>query len=230
MTLAQMILSSGFFVQLVLVALLFASVYSWAIAFKKYKELKNLGLANDEFINFYRETKKLSDIYQTAKNSETKTCSYIFQKGYEEFLKVNEMKALSSKDFSFQDYFSNSGVGSIKRALNIATSEIIAGLERYLTVLATVGAICPFLGLFGTVWGIINSFMGLAEGGTTLDAIAPGVAEALITTAVGLIAAIPAVIFYNYFSNKITQMQTNMNSFSLEFLNMVERIWPTIGK
>jgi biopolymer transport protein TolQ len=119
-------------------------------------------------------------------------------------------------------------VGSIQRATQIASSEELTRLERRLPWLATTGAVTPFIGLFGTVWGIIDAFHGLGDAGSaTLRAVAPGISEALITTAAGLFAAVPAVIFYNMYMNNIREFGARMDDFSLEILNTVERVGTT---
>ena len=122
-----------------------------------------------------------------------------------------------------KQHFSQFGFTGLQRALNSAIHDHISALSDRLTMLASIGSVAPFIGLFGTVWGIINSFSGLSTGNSTLDAVAPGIAEALVATAVGLAAAIPAVWFFNIFQQQLDQISADLDSASEEFLNHVEK-------
>ena len=143
----------------------------------------------------------------------------VFDEGYNEFSRLIE----EAGDHKLKEHFQNFGLGSIERAMKKGANSSNIDLEDRLSTLASIGSVTPFVGLFGTVWGIINSFTGLAGGGATLDAVAPGIAEALVATAVGLAAAIPAVWFYNSFNTRVETLNTGIDSFEQELLNSVER-------
>ncbi|MEI8346265.1 MAG: MotA/TolQ/ExbB proton channel family protein, partial [Pseudomonadota bacterium] len=146
----------------------------------------------------------------------------MFHEGYNELSKIRGSADSVSKDILL-NHFQHFGMGAIERALKKGANESQKQLEQYLSMLASIGSISPFIGLFGTVWGIINAFRGLAGGGSTLDAVAPGIAEALVTTAIGIFAAIPAVWFYNYFVSINSRMNSDMDNFAQDFTNLVER-------
>ena len=139
-----------------------------------------------------------------------------------EIIKIKKCFEGCEKD-SLKRHFQNFGLGVIERAMSKGITDSNLKLDSYLSILASIGSITPFIGLFGTVWGIINSFTGLASGGGTLEAVAPGIAEALVATAIGLFAAIPAVWFYNIYSNENSKINSEMESFGQDFLNIVER-------
>ena len=146
----------------------------------------------------------------------------MFNLSYSEFLKIykNMEKRPNEK---IQEYFSHFGMGALERCLRKGMNLANDRLESLLSTLASIGSISPFIGLFGTVWGIINSFSGLAAGGGTIESVAPGIAEALVVTAVGLATAIPAVWFYNHFNNENRKFNVDMDSFGQDFLNLIER-------
>lgn len=219
----QMIASSGTVVKIVLGILIFASTYSWAIILKKRNELKSFTRSNEEFLNFYRNNVNLNDIFVKSKEMEYSPYQSIFQRGYEEFIKIREGLKQIGKDM-LQDHFSSHGLLAIERAIKRSLNDSTDKMDADLQALASIGSIAPFIGLFGTVWGIIDAFVALGEGVTSLDAVAPGIAEALVTTAIGLFTAIPAVFFYNYFSSSINKISMQTESYSQEFLNMLERL------
>ena len=147
-----------------------------------------------------------------------------FKRGFGELDKIQEQLANGkSAKSDLKKHFLEFGFDSISRAMKKGANENNLELEKFNSILASIGSISPFIGLFGTVWGIINSFTGLASGGGTIDAVAPGIAEALVATAVGLAAAIPAVWFYNSFSNRNAEFNSEMESFEQDFLNIIER-------
>ncbi len=220
-SLIGMVLDAGFMVKLVLLLLLVFSVVSWAIIFLKYKYYRNIKKENEQFHAEYMKSSKLSDVLPSAKKYNYSTTAEVFRIGYSELTKSN-------KPFK-EGTSSNSEIGlssldNIERSLNKACNSEMTKLESALGFLATTGSASPFIGLFGTVWGIMDTFKGIgARGSATLAVVAPGISEALIATAAGLAAAIPAVIFYNYFLNRSKIMVQEMDNFSAEFLNIVER-------
>jgi biopolymer transport protein TolQ len=215
----QILWESGLVVKLVLLLLVLSSVLSWTIIWQKYKELKTLTEANDKFNDFFRKSNSITDIHKEASENTESTMSLMFKKGFDE---LNKTLAAVGRG-NLAGHFSTYGFQSIERALKAAYNTANERMDLRVSLLATIGSITPFIGLFGTVWGIIDAFSGLSQGGGSIEAVAPGIAEALVATAVGLAAAIPAVVFYNLFNNQISRINSQMESFSQEFLNLVER-------
>ncbi|MBF0313026.1 MAG: MotA/TolQ/ExbB proton channel family protein [Oligoflexia bacterium] len=220
----QIIVSSGIVVKIVLLTLISASIYSWALIFKKRKELNQLHARDLEFLVFYRSSVNLNDIYLKCKELPYSPSMSVFQKGHEEFLKIRDGLGKNVGKEVLQEHFTNYGLTSIERAIKRALSETSDKIDASLSTLASIGSIAPFIGLFGTVWGIIDAFVGLSSGITSLDAVAPGIAEALVATAIGLAAAIPAVFFYNHFNNQSDKLISQTESYAHDFLNMLERL------
>ncbi|MBF0297206.1 MAG: MotA/TolQ/ExbB proton channel family protein [Oligoflexia bacterium] len=148
----------------------------------------------------------------------------IFQKGHEEFIKIRDSLGKGTSKEILYEHFSSFGFTSVERALKRAINDSNDKMNSSLSTLASIGSAAPFIGLLGTVWGIIDAFVGLGEGITSLDAVAPGIAEALVATAIGLATAIPAVFFYNHFNNANEKLNLEMDSYGQEFINMLERI------
>jgi biopolymer transport protein TolQ len=216
-----MILDAGLMVKFVLLLLLIFSVVSWAIIFLKYKYYREIKKENELFNSDYLKSTKLSDVLPAAKKYPFSTTAEVFRAGYSELTKVNRTFKEPS---SHSEEVGLSSLDNVERSLNKACNSEITKLESSLGFLATTGSASPFIGLFGTVWGIMDTFKGIgARGSATLAVVAPGISEALIATAAGLAAAIPAVIFYNYFLNRTKTMIQEMDNFSAEFLNIVER-------
>lgn len=219
-SLLGMILDAGLVVQFVLLILLILSVVSWTIIFIKFRYYRKIKSENEAFDSDYQRSTKLSDILPAAKKYSYSTTAEVFRVGYTELTKVNRL----SKDAARGEDISLSSLDNVERALNRASGTEMTKLESALGFLATTGSASPFIGLFGTVWGIMETFKAIgARGSATLAVVAPGISEALIATAAGLAAAIPAVIFYNYFLNKSKTMVQEMDNFADEFLNIVER-------
>jgi biopolymer transport protein TolQ len=209
----SMVRNTGFVAQLVLVILLVFSVFSWAIIFSKWGAFRRARVQSSRFVRAFRKAQRLQDIAAVAEQFKPSPLVPVFEGSWEEYRRQNGNNNPPERK-----------VIAVQRAASIATSEEITRLERRLPWLATTGAVTPFIGLFGTVWGIIDAFHGLGTAGAaTLRAVAPGISEALITTAAGLLAAIPAVIFYNLLNNQIREFGSRMDDFTLEFLNAVER-------
>jgi len=228
-SLLGMVLDAGIMVQFVLLLLVAFSVASWAIILMKHRVIKRTRKENEEFLNVYMKSNKLSDVLAESRKFRNSSIAEVFRAGYSELGKITrEMKetaAVQAKesDLSLLEF---RGIDNVERALNRACGTESSKLESALGFLATTGSACPFIGLFGTVWGIMNAFRGIgARGSATLAVVAPGISEALIATAAGLAAAIPAVIFYNYYLNRIRAINLEMDSFASEFLNLVERYY-----
>ncbi len=221
----SLVSQSGPIAQMVLLILLFFSLFSWGIIFQKVRFYKEVGQQSQEFYDRFRRTSSLSELYSKCERFPQSPLAGMFKGGYEEL--SQQMESSNSGDDSPQLTL-NPGtlksLGSVERALQKMAHTEMTVLESSLPWLATTGAVSPFIGLFGTVIGIINAFQGLGEGAvTTIQAVAPGISEALVATAAGLFAAIPAVIAYNHFVNRLKLFGVEMDDFSAEFLNTVER-------
>ena len=213
----QLFANTQLVARIILLLLLFFSVFSWAIIFKKFRRFRTARRDSREFLKIFREGKKLSEIRNACKTLMASPLTEVFLAGYREI----ENQAMVVENSEAPHIRS---LDSVQRALQIAASSELNRMEQWLTWLATIGAITPFVGLLGTVWGIIDAFTGLGAAGTaSLRSVAPGISEALITTAAGLFAAIPAVMAYNYFLQKVKEFGAMMDDFALEFLNMTER-------
>ncbi|HOF05054.1 MAG TPA: protein TolQ [Syntrophales bacterium] len=223
-----MILDAGLMVKFVLLLLLGFSVVSWAIIWWKYRTLSRVKKENDQFLDAYVKSTRLADIFSEAKKFPESTLAEVFRSGYGELIKitktVRERVAVRDPGPHDEPVFEIKGIDNIERSLNRASGSETDKLEKALGFLATTGSACPFIGLFGTVWGIMDTFKGIgARGSATLAVVAPGISEALIATAAGLAAAIPAVIFFNYYTNRIKSLAMEMDAFATELVNIIER-------
>ncbi len=213
----QLLTNTGLVARIVLLILLAFSVLSWAIILHKSRSFKAARRESREFLQVFRQSKKLSEIRAFCRTLKMSPLPEVFQSGYREI----ESQAVMTENPGKPRIRS---LEAVRRALQIGASTELTRLENWLTWLATTGNVTPFVGLFGTVWGIIDAFHGMGTAGTaSLRSVAPGISEALITTAAGLFAAIPAVIAYNIFLQRIREFGTQMDDFSLEFLNLTER-------
>jgi biopolymer transport protein TolQ len=206
-------------VQLTLLLLVAMSVISWAIIFYKRKEMQKVKAENAKFLDFFWEAKSLDEVNRELRRYKHSPLAKIFQSGYKELLKIVENK----KDAK-SPQFSVSQIDNIHRVLRNASDREMNELENRLNFLATTGSTGPFIGLFGTVWGIMGSFQKIgATGSASLAVVAPGISEALIATAIGLLAAIPAVIFYNHFSTQLNSVDMDLSQFQSDLLNIIRR-------
>lgn len=209
----DLIAQSGPVAKVVLAILLVFSVVSWAIIFSKWALLRRARAQSARFMRMFRKSQRLQDVAAVAEQFRPSPLVAVFDNAYDELRRQvgNPTGAVRS-------------VTAVQRAMQIAASEELHRLERRLPWLATTAAASPFIGLFGTVWGIIDAFHALGTtGAATLRAVAPGISEALIATAAGLFAAIPAVIAYNQFTHSIREQGLRIDDFALELLNAVER-------
>ena len=210
----------------ILAILLFFSIVSWLIIIAKYIRLKRVQGQSRRFLDFFRKSKRFSEVNTMASQLAETPLTTLFKSGYAEL--DAQIKAARSDEpataatTNMRLLIKN--ISGIERALERAAGAEVSRLTRWLTFLATTAAACPFIGLFGTVWGIMSAFNAIGvSGSTSIVAVAPGISEALINTAAGLAAAIPALIAYNYFMGQIRQMRATMDDFALEFLNLTER-------
>lgn len=226
---STLIYTAGPVVKFVLVILLLMSFISWMIVFSKYLMIKSARNKSEKFLDLYHTSGNFGNLFTSTKHIGGPVAE-MFRAGYTELLKIKNSKTQGINQDSNSMQADNlspdlDNIVIIDRVIKKTMSSEISKLEGSLTFLATTGSTAPFIGLFGTVWGIMNSFIGLASSQDvhTLQAVAPGIAEALIATAVGLAAAIPAVVAYNYFISKVRVISIEMDNFLAEFLNVAER-------
>ncbi len=223
-----LVLHSGPMVKAVLLLLVFFSVVSWAIIALKWQVVRRARRGSRTFLEIFWKNERLGQIFEAARQLDGAPLAELFRAGYGELLRLTRRSGKlppAAESETPSDMTTDlGGVENIGRALARATNEEIGRLRRYLTFLATTGSTAPFVGLFGTVWGIMDAFREIgARGNATLAVVAPGISEALVATAAGLAAAIPAVIAYNYFNSKIDSLTAEMDNFHAELLNIVRR-------
>ena len=221
LSVVPLILGASPVVKGVLALLLLLSITSWGIMFNKWRRYRKVRREADAFSTTFWGGSDLdtvlASIPQQYPNSPLPN---IFQAGYREYMRHRRDDTSTGRG----KIVAGTGLDGIRRALDAAFSREMEGLSRHLAFLATVGSTSPFIGLFGTVWGIVGAFQGIAMSkSTSLVVVAPGIAEALIATAFGLVAAIPAVVAYNKFTSDLKRMASNMQQFSSEFLNIIAR-------
>ncbi len=218
----DMVIHSGPLVQLVLYLLLGFSIVSWGIAFYKFRQIRQARRESERFTTVFWETKNLASIHNASLEMKESPVAQVFRAGYQELMRITRARKQTATGEG--DFPEEGGVNNVERAMRRAMREQVTHLERALTFLATTASTAPFIGLFGTVWGIMNAFRGLSViQSSSIQAVAPGIAEALIATAVGLSAAIPAVMAYNYFSRQVKVLAFDMENFLAEFLNIADR-------
>ena len=208
-SLVQLFIRADFIVKAVIIILIAASVYSWALIFDKYKLFKRIEKSTSNFEDKFWKSKSAESFYNSLSNKEKDPVANIFQTAMTELIKTK------SKSSSIQS-------ARVSRVIEIAADKEIKLIEKHFTFLATVGSTAPFIGLFGTVWGIMNSFQSIAiSRNTSLAIVAPGIAEALFATALGLLAAIPAVVAYNKFNSDSKKYSARIENFSKRFLSII---------
>ena len=208
-SLIQLFLRADFIVKSVIVILIAASVYSWALIFEKYKLFKKIEKSTTSFEEKFWKSRSAESFYNTLTNRDKDPIATIFQSAMVELIKTK------SKSSTVQS-------ARVTRVLEISADKEIKLIEKHFTFLATVGSTAPFIGLFGTVWGIMNSFQSIAiSRNTSLAIVAPGIAEALFATALGLLAAIPAVVAYNKFNSDSKKYSARIENFSKRFISII---------
>jgi len=230
MNLIHMISNACLMVQFVMALLLIFSIASWSIILIKYLYIRKAYKESAYFTDFFWKSRDLSEAFAKAKQFHGSPIARVFRIGYLELKKLTKsgvpIKSSQSSGTAPHSSLGTkfTGIDNIKRALRRSINTEIAQMTQMVPFLATTGNTAPFIGLFGTVWGIMNSFHGIGlSGSASLAVVAPGISEALIATAAGLAAAIPAVIAFNYFMQKIRTLETELQSFSADFLNIIER-------
>ena len=205
----QLFLRADFIVKAVILILIAASVYSWALIFEKYKLFKRIEKSTTSFEEKFWKTRSAESFYNNFSNREKDPIGNIFQWAMAELIRTK------SKSSAVQ-------LARVSRVIEISADKEIKLIEKHFTFLATVGSTAPFIGLFGTVWGIMNSFQSIAiSRNTSLAIVAPGIAEALFATALGLLAAIPAVVAYNKFGNDSKKYSQKLENFSKRFISII---------
>jgi biopolymer transport protein TolQ len=216
----EIVMNSGVVVGGVLFLLLLASVVSWAIILMKWMALRKAQAESARFLEAFWESKRLDAIYQAAEGLPASPIAAVFRAGYVELSKVTA--AQKGQDGAMADQLG--GLENVERALKRAAMAEVTALEARVPFLGTTASAAPFVGLFGTVWGIMRAFHDIYQAGNAnLATVAKPISEALIATAVGLFAAIPAVVFYNLFVSRIRVLDAEMTNFSNDFLNIVKR-------
>ena len=216
MSVVALITGASVLVQVVMALLLLASLLSWYYIFVKIFSYRRATQLADRFEKEFWSGVGLNELYQSAVNARSSTGALerVFESGFREFVKHRKQPGMDVAVV----------MDGVRRAMRATYQREIEQLESHLSFLATVGAVSPYVGLLGTVWGIMNSFRGLANvAQATLGAVAPGIAEALIATAMGLFAAIPAVMAYNRFAGDVNRLATRFDSFMEEFTNILQR-------
>lgn len=214
--LTSLIAQAGPVAKFVLLLLFTASIFCWAIILSKWRTLRAAQKQNEKFITTFWNSKNMDEIVSKKEIFENSPVASVFNSG------IKELKRVTSPEANMA--MSNDRITNIHRALTRAASVEISSLEKNVNWLATTASAAPFIGLFGTVWGIMNSFQSIgATGAANLAIVAPGISEALITTATGIAAAIPAVIFYNHFVGQIRKVAIDIECFSQDFMNIIQR-------
>jgi biopolymer transport protein TolQ len=205
----------------VLVTLLLFSLASWSVILAKWRELSTARRASERFLRVFRKSSRLSEAAEVAPQHRSSPLAAMFQAGYTELeagIRATRRGGATDSELKLRN------LDGVARALERAVGSEVERLQRALPLLATTASVTPFIGLFGTVWGIMNTFRAIgATGSTSIVTVAPGIAEALVNTAAGLLAAIPAVIAYNHLLADARHLRRRMDDFALEFLNLVER-------
>ena len=216
MSLVTLVLEASFVVQLVMLMLLLASVASWAVMIRKAHDLRRAQRSADKFEVDFWSGGELAGLYRKVKGDKTagRGMAGIFEAGFREFGKLQAQEGLTPGTI----------IEGCRRAMRVSQMREVDFLERNLAMLATVGSTSPYIGLFGTVWGIMHAFRDLANvQSATLAMVAPGISEALIATAMGLFAAIPAVIAYNRYADKVGRLESRYDTFMEEFSTILQR-------
>jgi biopolymer transport protein TolQ len=212
----SLVLDASVVVQLVMAGLALMSLVSWTLIFNKLVVLSAARRDSDEFERTFWSGTDLNKLYEEASRHQNASgIQRIFQSGFAEFLKLRGRNGTELSDI----------MDGSRRAMRAAAQRELDTLDRHTSFLATVGSVSPYIGLFGTVWGIMHAFIGLGNAGqATLSTVAPGIAEALVATAIGLFAAIPAVVAYNRFATDVDRLATRFDSYMEEFSNILQRL------
>jgi biopolymer transport protein TolQ len=217
-----MMANAGLVVKLVMITLCIFSLVSWTIVIMKHLMFRKAKNASLDFLDAFWDSKTLNEAYDSAREHALSPEATVFVAGYNELKKISAARSSGTPPATLEMQLAT--MDNLKRAVRKAQFLESDRMARSISFLATTGSATPFIGLFGTVWGIMTSFQDIGQrGSASLAVVAPGISEALVATAIGLAAAIPAVIFYNYYSNKLAEVESNVESFSTDFINLIER-------
>jgi biopolymer transport protein TolQ len=221
----QMIMGAGLMVKFVMLLLLLFSVSSWAIILIKYIQIRRAYKESAFFVEYFWKTRNFTEAFAKAKELEFCPVARVFRIAYQELKKMPDDAGAKNGNTTHVFEESIKGFENVKRALHRSINNESVRLVQLVPFLATTGNTAPFIGLFGTVWGIMTSFHSIAynKSVASIAAVAPGISEALVATAAGLAVAIPAVIAFNYFTQKIRIIEAELDSFSADLLNIIER-------
>ncbi len=218
-----MLSDAGPVVKFIMLLLLFFSITSWAIIFIKFRYVRKAFKESADFTDIFWQCRNLADAFSKAKALRSSPVARIFITAYMEMAR-SDSKEPQKKQLRRTEKSYLQAIGSVKRTVNRSIGVEVRRLVQLVPFLATAGNTAPFIGLFGTVWGIMNTFQGIGlSGSASLAVVAPGISEALIATAAGLAVAIPSVIAYNYFTDRIRVLDSELQSFSSDLLNIMER-------
>ena len=213
----QLVLNASLLVQMVMLLLILMSLFSWTLILRKSRQLKRALRAANDFEDRFWKGKDLNALYNRISSTEDEPSGLegIFVSGYMEFIRLRKQPKITPEAL----------LEGTQRAMRVALHREVDDLDSHLTTLATVGSVSPYIGLFGTVWGIMNSFHALSgiQQQVTLAMVAPGISEALIATALGLFAAIPAVMAYNHYADDVNRLTTRYDTFLDEFMGILQR-------
>ncbi len=216
------IFQASFIVQITLFILIGLSVICWGIAYNKWQLLRKIKLTNEIFLSYFWKSSSLENLYDDLDKFRDSTLARVFKSAYLEMKKLADSRPTEIKNDPTKSSLNN--IDNLERVIRKSIENELSHMESKLTILATTGSTGPFVGLFGTVWGIMSSFHKIgATGNASLAVVAPGISEALVATAIGLAAAIPAVVLYNHFVSTIRKQEIELNNFSADFLNIVKR-------
>ena len=217
-----MMVNAGLVVKLVMVTLCIFSLVSWTIVIMKELMFRKARNASLDFLDAFWDSKTLNEAYESARTHALSPEATVFVAGYNELKKISAARSSGNPPATLEMQLAT--MDNLKRAVRKAQFLESDRMARSVSFLATTGSATPFIGLFGTVWGIMTSFQDIGQrGSASLAVVAPGISEALVATTTGLAVAIPAVIFYNYYSNKLADVESNVESFSTDFINLIER-------
>lgn len=223
-SIVHMVMGAGLVGKLVLLTLFVFSLVSWGIMIHKMRLYRKIQKETDAFKEVFFRRGALEQVYNFAKKLRNCPMARVFLAGYIEL--ATQFRASQSGRDLADDELLLEKIDSISRALERATAQEVTKLEKWLIFLGTTGSVTPFIGLFGTVWGVMTAFSQIgAQGSANVAVVAPGIAEALIATAAGLFTAIPAVIGYNHFVHKVKIKATDMDNFSLDMLSLIDRVY-----
>ncbi|MBI4667042.1 MAG: protein TolQ [Nitrospinae bacterium] len=224
LSISDMVVNAGLVSKGVLLTLLAFSLISWGIIIHKFRLFRRVREETEAFRDVFQKKPQLDQVYNFAKKLRNCPMARVFLAGYIEL--ATQFRITQSEQKDPEEHLLLEKLDSIGRSLERATAQEITKLERWLFFLGTTGSVTPFIGLFGTVWGVMNSFSGIgAKGAASIAVVAPGIAEALIATAAGLFTAIPAVMAYNYFVYRVKIKATDMDNFGLDMLSLIDRTY-----